>query len=338
MGLPVTVITHYKPGVHDELSEHHGFTIKNLGRRKHSGVEIKGRGLNRIIRRLISRLLLLLFEYPSIELLWMVKRALKYEDGYDLLISIAVPYPVHWGVAAARSGKHKIARVWVADCGDPYVGRENDTFIVPFYFRFIEKWFMRKADYISVPTDGAISAYFPEFHNKIRVISQGFNFREYNFDSIPSRNTCPTFAYAGMFIPGRRDPSEFIEFLQQEDMEYRFHIYTKTPQHLPEIKGAASSKILIHDPIPRQALLTKLHGMDFLVNFENVGLKQVPSKIIDYLILSKPVLSVRTGFLNKDLVKEFLSGNFAGRLVIENPEQYRIENVCKKFLQLADQS
>jgi hypothetical protein len=94
----------------------------------------------------------------------MVKKKLKTENAcYDLLISIAVPHTVHWGVAACRSTSHQIANTWVADCGDPYVGQENDSFKVPFYFSWVEKWFMRKADFISVPTNGAIAAYFPEF-------------------------------------------------------------------------------------------------------------------------------------------------------------------------------
>jgi hypothetical protein len=35
-------------------------------------------------------------------------------------------------------------------------------------------------------------------------------------------------------------------------------------------------------------------------------------------------------------VEEFLSGNYKKGLVIDNPEQYRIENVAKKFLKLAN--
>lgn len=337
-GLAVTVLTHYKPSVHDEFSKQHGFTIKDLGRRKHLGIEIKGKGFIRLIRRFFSRSLLLIFEYPSIELVWMVKRALGNEDGYDLLISIAVPYAIHWGVAVTRTGKAKIARVWVADCGDPYVGRENDSFGVPFYFKFIERWFMRKADFITVPTTGSIDAYFPEFHNKIRVIPQGFNFNEYALHKNVMKNPCPTFAYAGMFIPRRRDPTELIEFLEKEDRDFIFHIYTKTPQHIPLIKNNTRKKILIHEPVPRAELLQILNEMDFLINFENIGNKQTPSKIIDYLILNKPILSIKTGCLRRDLVLEFLSGNYGGRLVVEDTDQYRIENVCTNFLHLAERS
>ena len=38
-------------------------------------------------------------------LIWKENKVLKQEKGYDLLISIAVPHPIHWGVAMAREKK-----------------------------------------------------------------------------------------------------------------------------------------------------------------------------------------------------------------------------------------
>lgn len=336
MGHRVKVITPLIKEVHKDFESEYRLEIKDLGRRRFPSIESKGKGLARLARRLISRSMMLLFEYPGIELLWMVKRALRIEAGYDLLISVAVPYPVHWGVASIRSDKHRIATVWVADCGDPYVGRENDTFRVPFYFKYVEKWFMRKADYVAVPTQGAVEAYFPEFHKKIKVIPQGFKFSDYNIVRQISKNPCPTFAYAGMFIPGRRDPSEFINYLMDQETDYRFHIYTKTPNHVPEVRLKDSEKILLHKPIPREELLQSLNQMDFLVNFDNIGNKQTPSKLIDYLILGKPVLSIRTGHLDISLVNEFLNGDYRRGMVMPDSDQYRIENVCGKFLELSE--
>jgi len=54
--------------------------------------------------------------------MFKVRKILKYEKDYDLMISFAVPYPIHWGVAWSITKKHKISEVWVADCGDPYMG------------------------------------------------------------------------------------------------------------------------------------------------------------------------------------------------------------------------
>src|SRR5690606_7143529 len=182
-----------------------------------------------LLKRGVRRALQILLEYPNIEYYFKVKKALKKQKKnnkyYDLLISIAVPYPIHWGVASVWKKKKNIAQTWVADCGDPFMGQENDTFKYPFYFKYIEKWFCRKADYITVPTEGAIKAYYSESHHKIRVIPQGFRFEDVKIAS-QDVNDYPHFAYAGGLIPGRRDPKEFFEFLVNYPHPYKFYIYT----------------------------------------------------------------------------------------------------------------
>jgi hypothetical protein len=77
--------------------------------------------------------------------------------------------------------------------------------------------------------------------------------------------------------------------------------------------------------------------MDFVVNFENVGTKQTPSKLIDYAIIKRPVLSIKTGTLDAVTVDQFLDGNYQNQLVIKDPDQYRIENVVARFLQLSEE-
>ena len=61
------------------------------------------------ISKALSRILLTFFEYPAIEEMFKLRKILKDENDYDLMISFAVPYPVHWGVAWSGTKKHKIA-------------------------------------------------------------------------------------------------------------------------------------------------------------------------------------------------------------------------------------
>ena len=334
-GHQVTVIT---PRVkeHRDLEQEHEVQIKDLGPLKWKSIDLKGSGLNLLFRRAFIRISNLLFEYPHIELVGMVKRALKGEQNYDALISIAVPYPVHWGVASiwSKDSKKNPARVWIADCGDPYMGQENDTFKKPFYFRYIEKWFMRKTDYITVPTHGSIQGYYPEFLAKIKVIPQGFRFEAIQKYQGKKIKPYPVFAYAGMFIPGRRDPSEFLNYLCSLNLEYEFHIYTRSTQLVEPFLKRSNGRIQIKELLPRENLLYELSKMDFMVNFENAGSKQTPSKLIDYTIIEKPILSIETGNLNIDVIDEFIIGNYKKAKIIEDPDQYRIENVCREFLSL----
>lgn len=337
-GHEVTVFTPKDQIVHTEFEKLYGVTIKDLGTLSWQACEVKGSGLERLIRRTVLRFSTLLFEYPNIQLVGMVKKALKRESGYDLLISIAVPYPVHWGVASIRSSNNRIGKIWIADCGDPYMGAENDTFKHPFYFKYIEKWFSRKADYITVPTTGSINAYYPEFHDKIRVIPQGFRFEDVKVYEGDLKRDIPEFGYAGNFIPGRRDPKELLSFLNSLPDNFRFHIYTNRTDLAKPYADKSEGRIILHKVLPRPEVLYELSRMNFLVNFENAGHKQTPSKLIDYAILNKPVMSVTTGNLDKETVKEFLQGNYRKKYVIEDPNQYRIENVCKKFLSVASKA
>lgn len=336
-GHEVTVLTPRIEEVHDKFEKKYDLNIWDLGQPKWKSIEIKGKGVERLIRRALRRFPSLLFEYPNIELMGMVAKKLKKASGYDMLISIAVPYPVHWGVARVwKSNPEKNpAKIWVADCGDPYVGRENDTFTVPFYFSWIEKWFMRKADYITIPIKGAKAGYFAEFYDKMRVIPQGFRFEDVETQLLHTENKVK-FAYAGSFIPGRRDPREFCEFLLKQDVDYEFYIYTTHKELINPYVDKSKGRIVIKDYVPRKQLLFELSALDFMVNFENVGQAQLPSKIIDYLIMDKPILSVKTSDLNQKTVVEFLNKNYRGKRKTPDRDRYRIENVAQQFIALAD--
>lgn len=336
-GNSVKVITHRRNGI-EAFCATHGIDFKDLGKLTWPVPTVKGRGVVRLFWRVITRFSILLLEYPMIQLIPLVKKALKGESDYDLMISIAVPYPIHWGVAAVRTSKNPIAKVWVADCGDPYMKQENDTFQPPFYFGWFEKKFCRKADYITVPTAASIKGYYPQFHSKIRVISQGFRFEDVRVYKGPKTTDKVVFAYGGMLIPGRRDPSELLRYLNTLDASYdfEFHIYTTTPHLVEPFVADSQGRIVLKEVVDRSTLLYEMSKMDFVVNFENVGTAQTPSKLIDFVIINKPILSIKYGNLKTDVVETFLHRNFENALVIEDPEQYRIENVAKKFVALLE--
>jgi hypothetical protein len=334
-GHTVKVITH-KRGDVTNFCTTHGIEFKDLGNLTWPVPKIKGSGVVRLFWRFVVRFSSLLFEYPKIQLIHLVKKALKNEKGYDLLISVAVPYPIHWGVATVINPKNKIAKVWVADCGDPYMGEENDTFKAPFYFGWIEKWFCRKVDFLTVPTATSFNGYYKEFHSKIKVISQGFKFDELELHEEEGNKDKVIFGYGGIFIKDRRDPSEFLAFLNSlnKSCRFEFHIYTKTPDLVNKYVDPSKGRIQLKGTVPRKELLYEMSKMDFVVNFENVGTSQTPSKLIDYVLIKKPILSIRYGNINKNIVLEFLNRNYTNAVVIENPDQYRIENVAKKFINL----
>jgi len=166
------------------------------------------------LSRSISRILSMFFEYPAIEDMFKVRKILKSENGYHMMISFAVPHPVHWGVARARTQKNRIAGVWCADCGDPYMGDRADSFRKLFYFKYFEKSFCCKADFITIPFEGARKAYYKEFWPKIHVIPQGFSLEGKPLPPYEKKGKPPAFAYSGTFIQGKRDPRLFLNSWQ----------------------------------------------------------------------------------------------------------------------------
>jgi len=179
--------------------------------------------LDRALRKILNSIV----EFPDIELTFKMFRILKVEKNVDLLITVTNPHPINWGCALTKHiNKRIFPKIWIADCGDPYMGNAIRKHPPYFYFKYIEKGFCRMADFISVPFEGAIDAYYPEFHEKIKVIPQGFEFDQSNYNNEPPKNLIPTFAYAGTFIKGYRDPTMFLEYLATIHVQFKFIIFT----------------------------------------------------------------------------------------------------------------
>ena len=268
--------------------------------------------------------------------MFMVKNALKKERrSFDLLISIAVPHPIHWGTAWARTTNKPIATTWVADCGDPFMGSNHDSFKKFFYFKYLEKWFCRKADYIAVPKIIMKENYYSQFRSKVIEIPQGFKFDEIA-TSLYIKNAIPTFAFAGTFIPTTRNPTSLLNYLATIDEPFKFIIYTETQDLLNPFKAKLGDKLIIKNYIPRMDLLKELSTMDFLVNIAYDPIHQAPSKLIDYYLTGRPILSSLTNEFDTTIVAAFLKGDYSQSSVFDTIEKFKIEKVTGQFLALID--
>ncbi|MDR2149064.1 MAG: hypothetical protein LBE91_21700 [Tannerella sp.] len=282
-------------------------------------------------QRILNRLLRFLINYPDIEMMFRIPGIIKKEKDVECLITIAVPHSNHWGAALAKwRNKTNFPKKWIADCGDPCMGNPNYT--PPFYFKYLEKWFCKEVNYITVPIEEAKKAYYSEFSHKIKVIPQGFNFDSLNKYSGIISNEIVTFAYAGALYPRVRNPRPFLEYLVTVRKPFKFILYTSNKSLIEPYIEQLGNNIECRDYIERAVLIYELSKMDFLVNFENISAIQSPSKLIDYAYTERPILSVGN-VIQKNIIDEFLEKNYINRMNI-SIDNYRIENIANDFLKL----
>ena len=285
------------------------------------------------VNRIITRVLKQFLAYPHITILKHLYPVLKNQSkDYDLLISIAAPHAIHWTIALLYKNKYCLAKKWIADCGDPFMLNAMENFKPPFYFKYIEKLWCKCCDNISVPTETSYKGYYPEFKSKIIVIPQAFNFEEIVLaDYIP--NSLPTFAYSGSFIINKRDPRPFLDYLIQNGYKFKAIFYTKQIS-LFEKYSNYGNMIEIRSYLPRPKLLLELSRMDFLLNLENGTYVQTPSKLIDYALTKRPILSVNSQDLNTVIIDEFMNGIYDNQMIINDLQKYNIQRVAKQFTEI----
>lgn len=338
-------MTYYDKEHHDPFVREYGFKIINLGTPKLKPFNLGSSKISVFLSRVMNRALLQLFEYPNIQIMFQVKNKLKaISDGqFDMLISIAVPHPTHWGVAWAHSLGVKPYKKWVADCGDPYMGNRNDSFNKFFYFSYLENNWCKKADFISIPKIEMKKSFNSNYYDKFVEIPQGFNFDETSKClSKYYKNKVPTFGYAGSFIPGRggRDPRPFIDFLISLDLEFKFIVYANSTFLLQKYIECKDNRIEIRAQIPRLQLIKEFSKLDFLVNIAFDPATQLPSKLIDYYLINRPILNILNDQLNEELkysIIQFLKGDYSNKLFINDISIYNIKNIAFKFVQLGSE-
>lgn len=276
-----------------------------------------------------------LADYPALKSMREVKRFVCNESGYDLLITIAVPHFIHWAVGQLYESGHKLAKTWVADCGDPYmlnkIGKKK-----PFYFKSYEMRWCRECDYISVPIESDINHFYPQFRDKIKVIPQGFNIDDLKGEIETPQNEVVTFAYAGSFIKNVRDPRPLLDYLVESDKDFKLEIYGSKNYLLDPYAEKLGGKLEIKGNLSRKELIKSLRKCDFLLNIDNGSAGQRPSKLIDYALTGRPIMSITSSNLDTKMVDAFLNRDYSQQYIVENVSQYDIHNVAQQFLQLCN--
>ena len=335
----------------DEGYDYTGFekdnhvTVACMGKLPPLYDQISGKGFANRIKKTFRGILKYFFEYPRICLSYMVWSQLHHQKKYDLLISIGSPHAIHWGVAWFFRKEANKTCTWIADCGDPYMGSKRNRYGKRWYFKYLEHFFCRRADYITIPFDDAKNAYYEEYRDKIRVIPQGFHFDPADIavndpaeDAVTNvSNKVVTFAFAGTLLADILFPDPFFRFLAAYKHPFKFVIFTNKEswELILTSFGRNTENLEYRGIVDRVDLLRELRNMDFLINVNNRSRVHRPSKLIDYAIAGRPVLSIDPDHFDERKFTEFMKGNYDDAHQIEDIEQYHIRTVARKFLSLS---
>lgn len=334
LGHEVIVYVPYKTFDYSEFSEKTGVKVNNI-KMTFQTLYADGNVKACLLQRIFTHGLQLhkLIDFPNVEFVWKVPGILEKEKNVDLLITIAMPHPIHWGTAVAkRRLKEKFPPKWIADCGDPFVG--NITAPAFSYFKYVEKFWGKYVDYITVPIADAAPCYHPTVQEKIRVIPQGFDFSNVKINEGQLSHKCPHFAFSGTVFIGQRDPRQFLEYLETLSTDFVFTVYTKIPKYYEKYKASLGEKLILKQYVPHNQLIYELSEQDFLININNSTNTQAPSKLIDYNLVKRPYMNISTVFTEKDIFEEFLAGDYSHAQKPIDLTQYDIRNIAQKFLSL----
>lgn len=320
-------------GNHDnsDLENKYGFTVKDLGPSRFGNADSTGYWNKNIIYRVCAHVFIK-YEFPSFELAYLIKNKITDIESYDIVISIAWPFWIHFGIGILKK-RSKRFPLWISDCGDPFTGNPFNRY--PHFYKKIERWWGNLTDYITIPIEQAKKAYYPEVQAKLHVIPQGFDFSNIRISEYV-KNKKLTFVYAGQFYEGIRDPRKFLDYLSTLDIDFVFKIFTNDTKAMSSYEDKLGSKLELRGYISREQLLMILSSADFLVNIKNIGTVQSPSKLIDYTLARRPILTITSDFAmpEKEIFSEFCNYDFSRRDNEIDISEFDIKSVADKFLKL----
>ena len=269
----------------------------------------------------------------SFRLMKKMRKILE-ENSYDAIISVSYPFYVHLVVVVCRwlSGNRDTV---IADCGDPFY--DNPSCCKALYLKQLEKKVLRCFDYVAIPVENARKSYADYgLGSRLRIIPQGFAITQIA-DNAYKKNPVPMFCFAGVLYEKIRNPRYFLDYLLQLKKDFVFVVYALpdafTLQLLEEYKKKLGDRLEIREPLPREERVHVMATMEFVVNFDNENSNQKPSKLIDYAMSKRPILSFNSQTFKAEVFDEFLRGDYTNQEQIDLA-QYDIRTVVDKFEEL----
>jgi hypothetical protein len=229
------------------------------------------------------------------------------EKKYDVVVSVSLPFTGH---CIGLKLKKRYSIHWVVDIGDPFSFMSetpvNNHRLFDRLNYHSESSILQNSDAVSVTTEATRSEYmqlFPHLKgDKIYIVPPLF---------IPPTNMgklTPFFVgpprtrlvFAGTLYSKIRNPAALLELFNSllktsigSQLELHFFgLINNCEPYFEKYHELLGSKIFLHGLVSRASALRAMMDATVLVNLGNLTAYQLPSKVVEYVMLGKPVLNI----------------------------------------------
>ena len=278
-----------------------------------------GRSLLKTARVYIVRMIKWIYDHSVQKLLWpdfacfwyfpavACCKKLQQKEKFDAVVSVSQPFTGH---LIGLKLKKRYGMQWVVDIGDPFSFMSetpvNNHWLFDRLNYYAESSILRNSDAVTVTTEGTRSEYlrcFPDLTgDKISVIPPLF------VPPVDVGKLAPYFVgpprirlvFAGTLYSQIRNPAALLEFFNlllktsigvQLELHF-FGVINNCEPYFEKYRELLDYKIFLHGLVPRDSALRAMMDATVLVNLGNSTVYQLPSKVVEYVILGKPVLNI----------------------------------------------
>ena len=254
------------------------------------------------ILKTIYRFLFKTFSWPDYAMFWaftIFKNRKRIDNKFDIIISVSLPFTSH---LCAYILQKRISADWYMDIGDPFSLKinspENNKIIYSYLNKYYEKKFYQNAKKIIFTHSEVAELHQDKFDIDRRKIVIGYpiavlnekrikNSLTFNYEDTPLK-----IGYFGAFTKSVREPNNYIISIANsldDQIKHEWYINEESKKYFTSIKNISSHQFL--DILPREvALEVMVSKMHVLLSIGNFNKYQMPSKVIEYISLGKPVL------------------------------------------------
>ena len=325
-GIEVDVITNRNDNSSFEIKEgirifRVGKSIPNFYKSNDNNIEKNENFLNNIktsiysVFKIIHKYTWKKLYWPDFAFLWYFQglrksNSLMLNREYDKIITVSLPFTCH---LIGLKLKQKFPDVfWLADSGDPFsfsdlASINNTSLYNNLNYKFENKVF-QSTDKLTFTTQGTVNRYSKLFSgslSKFVIIPPLVKLYEPKLKTRnifnKTKNDKIILSYFGVLYKKIRNPDGLL-FMLDSLINYQNKLNFKIELHffgdhtscieIFQAYSSLSKNIIFHGSVSKEIALMSMCQSDVLINIGNLTNYQLPSKVVEYVAVSKPIINI----------------------------------------------